>query len=367
MQVLKLNNESWINVLKAIGILAVVWGHTGSTTSAYMYLFHMPLFFFISGYLYHPKLEKSWLKFCAEKGKRLLVPYLFYLCLITFSQVLYNYLKLGYFYSDTSTIDLLLGGNHLTGYYGVFWFVTCMFFVQIIYDLLSRKLNRPMLFVSIGLLYFVTWIESRYFSNIFIPFDADVALFAICFFFVGNLFKKYDVINKRGLLLKISALVSSSVIMVLIIIYGRRISLFTVNMKYRDYSILGLNIIVPLAFAIMLVLLSILIVNYIPVVRQALGILGQGSMVIMYLHVSGLSLFKGVVLNNNFLCLCLYSDSLFIRLLFSVIATTEVTNTWKLSSRVSTLYTAPLSHKPQYTQLESIIRGLQKNDLLLVH
>ena len=44
--------EYW-DIVKGIGIIAIVLGHSGSAATAFVYLWHVPLFFFITGYLYH--------------------------------------------------------------------------------------------------------------------------------------------------------------------------------------------------------------------------------------------------------------------------------------------------------------------------
>ena len=69
------NREYW-NVMKGIGIILVVMGHTCLAISRFIYLFHLPLFFFISGYLYSEekygddpylnfisKIKTSWIKY----------------------------------------------------------------------------------------------------------------------------------------------------------------------------------------------------------------------------------------------------------------------------------------------------------------
>jgi fucose 4-O-acetylase-like acetyltransferase len=54
--------ETWADIAKAIGILGVVLGHAGVPSIAkYMYWFHMPFFFLISGYFFKPL--SSWKQF----------------------------------------------------------------------------------------------------------------------------------------------------------------------------------------------------------------------------------------------------------------------------------------------------------------
>lgn len=73
----------WIDWFKCICILSVVIGHTGSMNSSmlhdFIYCFHVPLFFLVSGYLYKKKNSITDIR-------RLLLPIFFlsnvYLCRI---------------------------------------------------------------------------------------------------------------------------------------------------------------------------------------------------------------------------------------------------------------------------------------------
>lgn len=70
----------WIDTMKAIGLFFVVLGHTegiGEGLRAYIYSFHIPLFFFVAGYLLNPEtlrgdFSRFWRKYC----RSLLLPYL---------------------------------------------------------------------------------------------------------------------------------------------------------------------------------------------------------------------------------------------------------------------------------------------------
>lgn len=45
-------NKDFINIIKGIGILSIVIGHTSNFLTNYVYLFNLAIFFFVSGYLY---------------------------------------------------------------------------------------------------------------------------------------------------------------------------------------------------------------------------------------------------------------------------------------------------------------------------
>lgn len=72
---------------KAIGIFLVLIGHTmtsGQLAGQWIYAFHMPLFFFLSGFLMNPnRLAGSLASYAAMLFRRLVIPFLFY-CLISY-------------------------------------------------------------------------------------------------------------------------------------------------------------------------------------------------------------------------------------------------------------------------------------------
>ncbi|WP_396271273.1 acyltransferase family protein [Ideonella sp.] len=72
------DRKAWIDIAKALGIWLVVWAHLPQgnlAVKAFFYTFHMPLFFFLSGYLLKP--QSLWLTL--QLGvRRLLLPYLLY-------------------------------------------------------------------------------------------------------------------------------------------------------------------------------------------------------------------------------------------------------------------------------------------------
>lgn len=64
----------WIDILRGIAMFLVVYGHTSQNAEIkkYIYAFHMPLFFIISGFVYHCT---SYPKYMKRKAQRLLLPY----------------------------------------------------------------------------------------------------------------------------------------------------------------------------------------------------------------------------------------------------------------------------------------------------
>ena len=109
------NRVGWIDCLKALGIYLVILGHTlkDSYLSVWIYSFHMPLFFILSGYLIGAKSnisdKKEYLK---RKSKSLLLPFIvFRVLLVTYWLLIESHFR---------ELDL-----------GPIWFLIILFFVEI--------------------------------------------------------------------------------------------------------------------------------------------------------------------------------------------------------------------------------------------
>ena len=72
-----MERSKWIDVYKGIGIILVVSGHIfNGLIRDLIFLFHMPLFFFISGYLFK---SKNYFNYFTKKSLSLLLPYVSFL------------------------------------------------------------------------------------------------------------------------------------------------------------------------------------------------------------------------------------------------------------------------------------------------
>ncbi|AET70719.1 acetyltransferase, fucose-4-O-acetylase [Desulfosporosinus orientis DSM 765] len=275
----------WADVLKGLGILAVVWGHSGSKNAFYMFWFHMPLFFFISGYLYRYKPLQNEVEYVKKKVCHLLIPYGFYLMLLALMMFSVSLWK------GQSPIDFwssnwkafLLGGSLLEGVYATFWFTTCLFFTQIFYDLILRNISSQFLRGLIILVCFLAacW-ESRYWMDSFVPWNMDVGLYGIVFYALGHYFREKGLLEQptaQNLIVGVSFLISIA----FIYLYSQQIVDYGLDMKHRQYYYWGWNLILPLVFTLVLVKISLIVTKW-KAVKAFLTLLGRAAMVIMYLH-----------------------------------------------------------------------------------
>lgn len=230
-----------------------------------------------------------------HKAKHLLLPYFFYLVLITLMQITITLINTHHFKMEVSFLDLFLGGNGLTGVYLVFWFITTLFAVQIIYCFLDRmKLHIKIILVLFA--YLAAHIESHYWHLIQIPWDLDVSLYAIIFYTIGDLYHRSKLTIKSSFI-PWATLPAMIFLIVFVVLYTKGILAFHLDLKQHIYNHLLADLLVPLSIILILIYLSSLLDRF-RMVSILLTYIGRASMVIMYLHVFS-ALFAAQFLNQS--------------------------------------------------------------------
>lgn len=209
MQKHTVDRQYW-NIVKGIGIVLVVVGHTCWDFTGFIYLFHLPLFFFVSGYLYNEdkygddpylnlssKLKSSWMKYV-----------LIYWVLILLHNIFYvnNMLEIEtYYYSKTDIVSKMAEatfgmGAELMG--GTLWFVpvlviaSCILgfvvsFSRKVYNL-TKKIWLKLLIQAIlitGITFAGYVLEAKYID---LPAHTQIAWVVMPFLWVGYLIRNYN-------------------------------------------------------------------------------------------------------------------------------------------------------------------------------
>lgn len=175
----------WVDTTKGLGIVLVVAGHVFSgAPSDLVFLFHMPLFFMLSGYLSRP--DDRMRHFARRKAAHLLVPYAAFLAVLGVPFLIAGFLAHGTAGAATAALRLMLGGRMLGGSLGVFWFVTCLYITQQVmnYALCRWAPGQVAQFVAIclGLAYL-----NALYPDFWLPWNANVVAATIPFFYLGYL------------------------------------------------------------------------------------------------------------------------------------------------------------------------------------
>jgi fucose 4-O-acetylase-like acetyltransferase len=185
-----------IDILKGLGIIAVVAAHVfTSLPSILIYVFHMPLFFFISGFLF--KQAREPVVYCRKKVIHLLVPYFCYLLPLSLPVLIKPLMHLvktpsvGWFMQAVEDLgEDIYGGPYLRGATGVLWLVTFLFITQQGYNLLRAKLSNRQLGWTVAGFYALAIGNQFACKDFSLPWSANVALCATLFFFIGDRFGK---------------------------------------------------------------------------------------------------------------------------------------------------------------------------------
>lgn len=180
---------AWIDMSKGIGIILVMIGHMETTEAlrTYIFSFHMPLFFFISGYVFSVK--DSFIEFVWKKFKSLILPYLY------FSVIDMLILMI----CKEKSFTLLNGIEKTLLGYGIdaaLWFLVCAFFTEVGFYVLTKVLKDNILKL---MLFALVCSVIGYFLSIYrveLFWKINAVMFSVLFFSFGQFIKKYDIINR---------------------------------------------------------------------------------------------------------------------------------------------------------------------------
>ena len=218
--------------IKLIGILAVILGHMNSPLSTFIFSWHMPLFFMISGFFL--KLNSSPGEFIKKDFRRLMVPY-FLFAVIGLGVELIKRLVLHR--EQLSLVDglkgILIEMNYegLQSHYGfVLWFLPTLFLSRLAIYFLYRHRYQSHLFSAaiVGAMFALSFF-------IRLPFAIDHAMNAMIWVWLG--FVLFPVFQK-----KIAPTISLGVA-ALLILYGVFAAVPSMNLAEKFYGNIPVNIV----------------------------------------------------------------------------------------------------------------------------
>lgn len=178
-----------VDIFKSIGIILMIMGHIrfGDVFDHWESAFNMPMFFFISGYLFNhkTKIEIPFLVFVKNKARSLLIPYIFF--------GLFHFLLVFIKYRDFSPLLGLISINtDNLPIAGALWFLTALFFTDVFYFLLDRYIQNKILFSAIVFLLAVFGNLCSVILPFELPFALGPSLVGLGLFHIGNLLKTYE-------------------------------------------------------------------------------------------------------------------------------------------------------------------------------
>lgn len=277
----------WIDVLKGLGIIFVIVGHAEipSVLSHFLYSFHMPLFFLISGLTLKNKNEIKFSKVIVSEGKKLLLPYLFFLLL----SYIYAVIIRDYFFNQYNNIDFISPIFNPDLLNVALWFLPCLFITKTISLLILRiiKTKKALLVVLIIAFIFISLLSIDLVdSSDFRLFTA--AFWGVCYSLTTYIITASNIEKYWRDLTGIKKVVLQLLLVVLII------SFYFLNPRVDMRSGIYGN---PIIFIINAFLISSLLFIFSQNIENGriLRLLGKYSLFIMGTHIIILGLFIKII------------------------------------------------------------------------
>lgn len=294
-----MKRNTTIDLTKGVGIFLVILGHNLNPLVDYIYSFHMPLFFLLSGIVHSS--EKNYSKFLEKKAKGLLVPYfLFAVPLFLFWLTIGRKFG-GISHAKTSVIHSLVGifvGTDIPGISSIewgttLWFLLCLFVVSNLFFFIS-KVNKKII-IGINLLLILINVLISSYLKIRLPWSILTALIALTFYSFGYLFKEKILeteINKKYW--------SITCLFIMLSIMSYKIN-GRVDMYYNNYKNILLFFIGGFSGSLFL----INIIKLLPKDKcKWILFLGENSLILLAFHGRAMTILKLiwiVILKKNFL------------------------------------------------------------------
>ncbi|MGO9136838.1 MAG: acyltransferase family protein [Syntrophales bacterium] len=279
----------WIDTLRGFGIFIVFLGHTTLTNKQiehYIFSFHLPLFFFISGIFFKASdASRSFRKFCLERIKARMIPYISF-GLLTYCIWLFPILlkKHGIYQGSHPIPDSLfykpllgmlygIGDSEWLPHNSILWFLACLFVTEMIFSIMysTIKTKRTML-LALLLFGILGYIDAVY-SQIRMPFSLDVAFTAVVFYGLGYLLRDQLLSSDFGI---------GSAFICLLLGLGIGFLNSRVDMNYSNYG----NPLLFYASSLSSIYAYICLAKRIPN-NRLIGYVGQNSLVFFLLQDEG--------------------------------------------------------------------------------
>ena len=288
----------WVDIFKALAILSVVIGHVGAPITIYVYLFHVPAFFFISGFT--TSIEKESLTgFIVKKFRTIMIPFFSLNLAFLILTAMLTGTRIGKFLPTPLPFDGLLNGiqnmfryGSGTDFGGATWFLYVLFgsavLVKIVFILIRQlAVKFPGREIEAWLLLaasIVLWLFGYYLyatKQLIFNFSLDLCLNAQLYFVLGLLFKKYSLFEKASKIIFVP-------LAILGMYYFANVSWIMMNWPTRAFAPNPLHdVLSSLSGIYLLYVLSVIFLR-IRFVKDAFIYIGTRSLSILAFHFLGM-------------------------------------------------------------------------------
>lgn len=264
----------WIDACKGCAITCVVVGHLTESPALHdsIYIWHMPFFFFMSGYTFQPTADTR--RNLLNKSIRFLVPYACFLALLSIPELMDLWRDGSAQQYVNFFIARAAGGRLLHSWFVAAWFITCLFVTQQFVNWLVVTCHWGVVALAMCACLSLAYANEIFLPRRWLPWNINVCLMAAPLFYVGWQYRRrFDARFESWAVL----------LAVLCVALAAQRLIQPFNMKSNDYGTPLLALVAALVISVALVaIFRRLPVN--GVLISGLALLGEASLVIMYLH-----------------------------------------------------------------------------------
>lgn len=183
----------YVDVYRGIGILLMVLCHvdTWGWFSKFVHVFHMPMFYVISGFLYQHDAKQDFAVYVSKKTKSLLYPY------VVFALLNYLIWQANHEISLSPLIHIFLNNSCGIPYAEGLWFLTFFFITQILVLLIERNLEKKTKVITIMAIASLGCLFGRYIPYWYVPFSFLSGMVGVGLFYWGMIIKKHNGFNDK--------------------------------------------------------------------------------------------------------------------------------------------------------------------------
>lgn len=260
----------------------------------FIYSFHMPLFFIISGYFFKQRDNKTCIK---NILKKLIVPYVI-TCITIIVYKVFRLLIDENFVEISNTIKVWglaslygSGSRECFGirFIGAIWFLLALGIATYIMNLIYNQKYR---YIWVLLIAYVGYKTSNY---IWLPFSIQAGMVALLYLYIGVIVKEKDILN-----IKFSIIVYIFLVFIIIFCTIYCGKLYMVSNYYENGI---MDVIGGISGTIICIKISILIDKYLKVTKKILIYIGKNSLLCMCIHLFSLDCLNWTTLHKLFLSL----------------------------------------------------------------
>lgn len=291
----------FIDIARALLIILMVIGHSGSPITNTIYLFHMPAFIFLSGFVFKES-DSNMMNKILKKIKSLYIPYIRYQ--FTFLLFTNIFVFIGIYGKDQlidsleififSIIDILTLGGGGGLLLGPMWFIVLLIEINIIYIIIQKLVslffkNKNIYLNFLILTIFITGFHINY-LGLQIPRYIDTSLICLGLYHLGVLYKRYY--------LKVPMNLAYFIITFIILLYLSDLGSINIGIDMYVNPLFFITSFISGTYVV--IYISILIDNFSSdssLFRRAILGIGRNTLMILALHLLSFKLVTFIIIS----------------------------------------------------------------------